>query len=497
MRYRSTRGSDTAEGSAEAIIRGIAGDGGLYVPEFIPKLTVDMGAAGDAPYRYFALEIIRSFFDDYTVEELSACVDAAYDDKFERAEIAPVAEAGGAYFLELYHGPTAAFKDMALAVMPRLLVTAMKKRNEDKRICVLTATSGDTGKAALEGFADVPGTEIIVFYPNRGVSEVQERQMITQEGANTHVFAIEGNFDDAQTGVKRIFNDHALAERLACLGYRLSSANSINIGRLIPQVAYYVYSYAKLVRMGAVRAGDKINIAVPTGNFGNLLAAYYAKEMGLPVNRLICASNKNKVLADFINTGRYDVNREFYLTNSPSMDILVSSNLERLLYHLSGGDSEEIRRLMRSLDEDRAYEVGAAIKEGLTGFYGGFADVDSTNAAIGALYRDTGYLPDTHTAVAYKVFLDYKESTKDESVTLVAATASPYKFAESVARSIGLPEENDGFEYINTLSRRTGIKIPKALAGLREKPVRHEAVIPIEGMPGAVEKILAKQPAIW
>lgn len=316
--YQSTRGSRNTKTAAQAVIQGIAEDKGLYVPENIPALPVKIEELVGKPYKEVAFRIIKAFFDDYTDEEMQYCVDGAYDSKFDEEEIVPVAEAGGAYFLELYHGKTSAFKDMALSILPYLLTTAMKKENEDKKICILTATSGDTGKAALEGFADVPGTEIIVFFPNQGVSEVQERQMITQEGENTHVFAIEGNFDDAQTGVKKIFNDSEFAAKLADMGCRLSSANSINIGRLVPQVAYYVYGYAKLVERGVIKSGEKINIVVPTGNFGNILAAYYAGQMGIPVNKFICASNKNRVLTDFFENGVYDINREFYLTNSPS-----------------------------------------------------------------------------------------------------------------------------------------------------------------------------------
>ena len=438
--YQSTRESRNYKTAAQAVIQGIAEDKGLYVPDQVPALPLKIEDMAGKPYKEIAYEIIRAFFTDYTEEEMRACVDGAYDSKFEAEDVVPVVEAGGAYFLELYHGKTAAFKDMALSILPYLLTTAMKKENEDKKICILTATSGDTGKAALEGFADVPGTEIIVFFPNKGVSEVQQRQMITQEGENTHVFAIEGNFDDAQTGVKKIFNDADFAEKLAGMGCKLSSANSINIGRLVPQVAYYVYGYVKLVERGVIKAGDKINITVPTGNFGNILAAYYAGRMGIPVNKLICASNKNQVLTDFFNTGVYDINREFYLTNSPSMDILISSNLERLLYHLSGNDGEEISRLMGALETEKRYEVSEKIRAGMADFCGGTATVEETNAAIGAMYKDNGYLMDTHTAVAYKVYQDYVKETGDKTPTLIASTASAYKFADSAARSIGLGE---------------------------------------------------------
>ena len=486
--YESTRGSKDYKTGAQAVIQGIAEDRGLYVPQEVPALPKPIEDMVGMPYKQVAFEIIRTFFDDYTDEEMKYCTDGAYDSKFEEKEIVPVTKAGGAYFLELYHGKTAAFKDMALSILPYLLTTATKKENEDKKICILTATSGDTGKAALEGFADVPGTEIIVFFPNKGVSQVQERQMITQEGANTHVFAIEGNFDDAQTGVKKIFNDDAFAEKLASMGCKLSSANSINIGRLVPQGAFYVGGYLQLVTRGVVKAGESVNICVPTGNFGNILAAYYAGEMGIPVNRFICASNKNRVLTDFFNTGVYNTNREFYLTNSPSMDILISSNLERLLYHLSGHDGDEIRGLMESLEKEKRYEVSPQIRSGLEKFWGGTATVEETNATIGAMYREEKYLIDTHTAVGYKVYRDYVKATGDTTPTLIASTASAYKFAESVAKSIGLVEEEDGFGYIRAIANKTSVRVPKALKDLDTKPIRHKGVIEIPEMMGAVEE---------
>ena len=488
IKYNSTRGSENIKTAAQAVIQGIAEDKGLYVPDAVPALPKTIEELAKMSYQEIAFNIIGSFFTDYTEDEMKACVEGAYDSKFEAEEIVPIVEAGGAHFLELYHGKTAAFKDMALSILPYLLTTAMKKENEDKKICILTATSGDTGKAALEGFADVPGTEIIVFFPNQGVSEVQERQMITQEGENTHVFAIEGNFDDAQTGVKKIFNDGAFSEKLAGLGCKLSSANSINIGRLVPQVAYYVYGYAKLVERGVVKAGEPVNIVVPTGNFGNILAAYYAGKMGIPVGKLICASNKNKVLTDFFNTGVYDINRDFYLTNSPSMDILISSNLERLLYHLSGNDGAEIKGLMEALETEKKYEVSAKIKEGLADFYGGYASVEDTNETIGAMYSEHGYLMDTHTAVAYKVYQDYVAETGDKTPTLIASTASAYKFADSVAKSIGLGEEKNGFEYVKSLAAKTGVRIPSGLKDLENKPVRHTGVIEVPAMADAVEE---------
>lgn len=490
MKYKSTRGSNDTKNAAQAVIQGISQDKGLFVPERIPSLPFAMEDMKGMTYQQIAFEVIHSFFTDYTEEEIKRCVNGAYDAKFEAAEIVPLVKAGDAYFLELYHGKTAAFKDMALSILPYLMTTAMEKEKEDKKIVVLTATSGDTGKAALEGFADVPDTEIIVFYPSEGVSQVQERQMTTQEGRNTHVFAIRGNFDDAQTGVKRIFNDNEFADELAKMGCKLSSANSINIGRLIPQVAYYVYSYAKLLETGAVQAGEKINIVVPTGNFGNILAAYYAKEMGIPIGKLICASNENKVLTDFINTGVYDIEREFYLTNSPSMDILISSNLERLLYHLSGDDGAEIAALMESLEKKKKYEVNDRIKKGLTEFWANFATVEETNAAIGRMYAENGYLMDTHTAVAYKVYEDYKKETGDHTVTVIASTASAYKFADSVAASIGLDLEKDGFSNLRTLHEKTGVKIPAGLKGLESKEIRHKDVLDKDGMKAAVRNAL-------
>ena len=486
IRYESTRGKGNKKTASQAVIQGIAEDKGLYVPDSIPKLPGAFSQLKEKSYKEIAYEVIHSFFDDYTAEEMEYCIDGAYTDKFTAPEIVPVREAGGAYFLELFYGRTAAFKDLALSILPYLLTTATKKEHEDKKICILTATSGDTGKAALEGFADVPGTEIIVFFPNHGVSPIQERQMVTQKGENTHVFAIEGNFDDAQTAVKRIFNDKAFSEKLAEHDCRFSSANSINIGRLVPQVAYYVWGYLDLLRRGAIGEGEKINIVVPTGNFGNILAAYYASEMGIPVNRFICASNKNRILTDFFNTGTYDTERPFYLTNSPSMDILISSNLERLLYHLSGGDGEEIADLMSSLEEKKNYTVSPKIRSGMERFWGGCATVEETNETIGSMYKDNGYLIDTHTAVAYKVYRDFVKETGDETPALIASTASPYKFAESVAMSIGLDKREDGFRYIDEIREKTGVPVPAALEGLDKKEVLHGEVIQISQMEDAV-----------
>lgn len=490
MKYKSTRGSIYTKTAPEAIIAGLAEDKGLYVPNSFPQLPFKIEDMQGKTYKEIAFQVMKAFFPDYTDEEMKHCVEGAYDGKFEAEDVVPLVDAADTHFLELYHGRTAAFKDMALSILPYLLTTAIKKEKEDHKICILTATSGDTGKAALEGFADVEGTEIIVFYPNEGVSEVQERQMVSQEGANTHVFAINGNFDNAQSGVKAIFNDDKIAEELAAKGVKLSSANSINIGRLVPQVAYYVYAYIKLVERGAIKNGEPMNVVVPTGNFGNILAAYYAYKMGIPVNRFICASNENKVLTDFINTGVYDIRREFHLTNSPSMDILISSNLERLLYHLSGDDGEQIKALMEDLDGKKVYEVSDKIKEGLKVFYGGFATVEETNETIGKVYKEAGYLMDTHTAVAYKVYEDYKNATGDKIPAVIASTASPYKFADSVAKAIGLAECKDGFEYVREVNEATGVPVPSGLKDLDKKPVLHTGVLDIDRIAQAVKDCL-------
>ena len=499
MLYESTRGGkDRMTGSA-AIIRGIAADKGLYVPVEVPALPLDIKdaaeliAAGKLGYKDIAFKIIGAFFDDFSPEEMKACIDGAYDSKFTAPDIVKLTPAGGAHFLELYHGKTAAFKDMALSILPYLMTTACRKEGEKSKICILTATSGDTGKAALEGFAEVPGTEIIVFYPSEGVSQVQERQMVTQTGANTHVFAIRGNFDDAQTGVKKIFAEDEFAKKLAEKGIKLSSANSINVGRLVPQVAYYVYSYLKLVAEGAIKAGEPMNVTVPTGNFGNILAAYYAKLMGVPIKKFICASNDNKVLTDFIRTGVYDIRsevRSFYCTNSPSMDILISSNLERLLYLLNGKNGEVISDWMKSLEIDRHYEVSEKVKEALEDFYGGFSTEKEAVNAISKMWAENTYLMDTHTAVAYKVYCDYAAETGDKTPTVIASTASAYKFAESVAKACGIGPCKDGFEYVKALEKATEIEVPYGLRDLDKKPVLHKGVIDSEKMQEAVLEAL-------
>ena len=497
MNYESTRGSKQKQSSTQAIIRGMAEDRGLYVPESIPALPLKPEEMKGMSYRQIAFEIMHAFFDDFTDEELRACVDGAYDSKFEADDIVPVKKAAGAWFLELYHGRTAAFKDMALSILPYLMTTSCRKEGEKNKICILTATSGDTGKAALEGFAGVDGTEIIVFYPQNGVSQVQERQMVSQEGANTHVIAIRGNFDDAQTGVKKIFADDNMAAELARQEIKLSSANSINIGRLVPQVAYYVYAYVKLLEEGALKDGEAMNIVVPTGNFGNILAAYLAGKMGIPTGRLICASNENNVLTDFIRTGVYDARRQFHLTSSPSMDILISSNLERLLYLLEDRDGQAVKNWMEALDREKVYEVSPKVREGLKDFYGGFCDEEQTGKTIAKLWSGDKYLVDTHTAVAYKVYEDYVAETGDRTPTVIASTASAYKFAENVAGALGIgsgkvrmmtgsSDEPTGFDYVRALYHYTGVEVPSGLKDLDKKPVLHKGVCDKDKMAQAV-----------
>ncbi|MDR1028212.1 MAG: threonine synthase [Clostridiales Family XIII bacterium] len=493
MQYISTRGDRDEKRSAQAIILGLAADKGLFVPTEIPKLHMGFEHMIGADYKDLAFKVMEGFLPDFDAAELRRCTDGAYDEKFDTPKIAPLVAAEKASFLELYHGRTAAFKDMALSILPYLLITSVRKEKEDKKIVILTATSGDTGKAALEGFADVTGTEIFVFYPANGVSEIQKRQMVTQRGANAHVFAIEGNFDDAQRGVKDIFNDNAFAELPVVRDYRLSSANSINIGRLIPQIAYYVYAYIQLIDMGKIVSGDEINVVVPTGNFGNILAAFYAKEMGLPIRKLICASNENRALTDFINTGVYDANRQFYLTDSPSMDILISGNLERLLWHLSGEDSRAIAGYMRSLETTGRYTVNDRIRANMACFYGGAASMAAARAAIRTLWDDERYLIDTHTAVAYSVYLDYREKTGDDTPTVVASTASAYKFADRVASCIGLPETRDGFAAIDALNEATGTPIPSCLRGLRDRKILHGETVPKSEMANVITRTLSAE----
>lgn len=491
LMYRSTRNAKNQVTASQAVLKGLAEDGGLFVPERIPGLELSLGALADMSYQETAYAVMKQFLTDYTERELKDCIRSAYDEKFDTPEIAPLREADGAYYLELFHGATIAFKDMALSILPYLMTTAAKKNREDKEIVILTATSGDTGKAALAGFADVPGTRIIVFYPKNGVSAVQERQMVTQKGANTCVIGIHGNFDDAQTGVKKLFGDVALGKVLADAGYRFSSANSINIGRLVPQIVYYVYAYGRLLKAGKIRLGDSINVVVPTGNFGNILAAYYAKCMGLPIGRLICASNENKVLYDFFRTGVYDRNRDFILTSSPSMDILISSNLERLIYRMAGDDAKENARLMEELSSKGSYEISDSMKAVMKDFTGGFATMEEVAVEIARLYKETGYVIDTHTAVASRVYRAYKEQSGDVTPAVIASTASPYKFARSVMEAIDPKYAGmDDFALIDELSRISGTKVPQAIEEIRSAAVLHDKVIEKTQMEAAVREFL-------
>ena len=489
--YQSTRSKGVKVTASQAVLKGLADDGGLFVPEKIPRLDISIEDIAGMSYKETAYEVMKLFLTDFTEAELKSCIDKAYDDKFDTSEIAPLTEKAGVYYLELFHGATIAFKDMALSILPHLLTTSAKKNNVNKEIVILTATSGDTGKAAMAGFADVPGTRIIVFYPKNGVSRIQERQMVTQKGSNTSVIGITGNFDDAQSGVKAMFNNKELAKALESNNYQFSSANSINIGRLVPQVVYYVYSYAKLVSNGAVKSGEPVNFVVPTGNFGNILAAYYAKNMGIPVGKLICASNENKVLFDFFETGIYDKNREFMLTSSPSMDILVSSNLERLLFRIAGEDAEATRGMMEALASEGKYTITTDMKAQMADFTGGWASEEETAAEIKRVYEETGYVMDTHTAVASAVYHSYKEKTKDNTITVIASTASPYKFGTSVMGAIDSKYKGmDDFALIDELSRISGTGIPKAVEEIRTAPVLHNTVCETEDMQKEVEKIL-------
>ncbi|CBZ03520.1 threonine synthase [Clostridium botulinum] len=491
MFYKSTRGEGKNVKASEAIIRGIAEDGGLYVPEELPKIDKSFKELENMDYKELAFYIMKKYFDDFNEEELKECIDRAYDSKFEDPLIASLNYKAGAYFLELYHGKTLAFKDMALSILPHLLKASAKKINITKDIVILTATSGDTGKAALEGFDSVEGTKIVVFYPKDGVSEIQKRQMVTQEGKNTFVVGIEGNFDDAQSGVKEIFNDKDFNELLEEKGYMFSSANSINIGRLVPQIVYYVYSYVNLLKDKKVGEGESINIVIPTGNFGNILAAFYAKNMGIPVGKLICASNKNKVLTDFINTGIYDRRRKFSVTNSPSMDILISSNLERFLYEISGKDSCLIKNLMAEFKEKGKYEITEEMKKRLDILYGDFSDEDDTLRTIEKVYESSDYLIDTHTAVAYDVYEKYKNKTGDNSATIIASTASPFKFPKSINEVLNMGHENaSDFELVNLFSDKLNLKLPKGLEGLEEKEICHRVTCKKDEMKKVIENFL-------
>ena len=490
--YKSTRSEDGYLNASEAILKGLADDGGLFVPTEIPKLDVSVDALSKMTYQQVAYEVMKLYFTDFTEEELKTCISKAYDEKFDTPEIAPLTEVDGAYYLELFHGKTIAFKDMALSILPHLLTTSAKKNHVKNEIVILTATSGDTGKAAMAGFADVEGTRIIVFYPHGGVSPIQEKQMVTQKGNNTYVVAIEGNFDQAQSGVKAIFGNKELAKEMDEKGFQFSSANSINIGRLVPQVAYYVYAYAKLYAQGKLVENQVMNVVVPTGNFGNILAAYYAKNMGLPIGKLICASNENKVLFDFFRTGEYDKNREFILTTSPSMDILISSNLERLIYKISGNNAAKNQELMTGLSEAGKYEITDAMKQQLDDFYGNYATEEETAAVIRETYEKTGYIMDTHTAVAACTYQKYLKETGDDTVTVIASTASPFKFTRSVMNAIDSKYDKlDDFELVDELAKIGKMKIPNAIEEIRNAEVRHNNLVRVDDMEAIVKKLLA------
>ena len=489
--YKSTRNADKTVTASQAILKGPAEDGGLFVPTELPKLDVTMNELKTMSYQETAYVVMKQFLTDFTEEELKHCINSAYDSKFDTEVIAPLVKVGDTYHLELFHGATIAFKDMALSILPHLLTTAAKKNNVTKDIVILTATSGDTGKAALAGFADVPGTKIIVFYPKNGVSKVQELQMVTQKGDNTSVVAIHGNFDNAQSGVKALFEDKELEKELSEAGYQFSSANSINIGRLVPQVVYYVYAYAKLLENEEIENGEEINVTVPTGNFGNILAAYYAKQMGVPIAKLICASNENKVLFDFFKTGKYDRNREFVLTSSPSMDILISSNLERLIYTIAGQDAKKNSELMEALKKDGVYEITPEMKEKLSDFEGGYSTEEETKETIGGTYKSTGYVMDTHTAVAAHVSRAYRDASKDQKKMLVASTASPYKFARSVMTAIDEKyDELEEFALIDELEKVSGVAIPNAIEEIRNAQIRHTKECDVDKMKETVKEIL-------
>ena len=492
LTYIGTRDRSIKATASEAILRGICPDGGLYIPEEIPKMEKSLEELGKLNYQELAYEVLSKFLD-FTEEELKACIRGAYDEKFDTPEIVPVVKKGDALFLELFHGRTLAFKDMALSILPYLMKTAAKKNGLDKEIVILTATSGDTGKAALEGFANVEGTRIMVFFPEDGVSPVQKLQMNTQEGANTCVVGIKGNFDDAQSAVKSIFTDKALEQELAAKGFQFSSANSINIGRLVPQIVYYFWAYLQAVRMGEIKNGEALNFTVPTGNFGDILAGWYAMKMGLPVGHFVCASNDNKVLYDFFTTGTYDRRREFILTNSPSMDILISSNLERLIYLSTGSDPKANAALMKELAEDGHYTITDEMRAFMADFKGGFATEEENEAAIRTIFQDTGYLIDTHTGVAAAVYGQYKNETGDQTKTVIASTASPFKFSRSVMDAVkgkAATEGKDEFDVADELAAAAGLVLPKAVEEIRTATIRHDRECAVDEMEETVKNIL-------
>ena len=492
MNYFSTRDASLSLSSAEAIVKGLSGDGGLFCPQSIPKLSEDdKKFLLTASYQERAAFVLGKFLTDFSEEELKGFAEKAYSaDKFDSADVAPVHMLEkNLGILELWHGPTCAFKDMALQMLPYLLSASLKKTGEKRLACILVATSGDTGKAALEGFSDVEGTKIAVFYPKDGVSRIQERQMTTQEGANVYVSSVVGNFDDVQSAMKTIFSDEEIRTEASKNGCIFSSANSINWGRAVPQIAYYVSGYFDLLKNGAISEGEEINVCVPTGNFGNILAAFYAREMGIPIKKFICASNSNNVLTDFFADGKYDRRREFYVTNSPAMDILISSNLERLIFNLSGNDDKTVKKYMAKLTSDGAYTVSSEIFERISDiFYGGCCSGEETLKTISNVFSEHNYLIDTHTAVAVNVYNKYVKQTEDETVTLLASTASPFKFADSVLSALGVDITSGGEELLEILSKTTRNKVPAPLASIFEKEERFVNTASREDLPELVVK---------
>lgn len=493
MQYISTRDREQQFSASQAIAKGLADDGGLLTPVYLPKLPRRaLEELKDMSYQQRAVYVMKLFLDEFTVKELTDFANAAYGpEKFDTPAVAPVRGLDSSTFcLELWHGPTCAFKDMALQMLPHLLTASLRKQEEEKTVCILVATSGDTGKGALEGFKDVDHTRILVFYPKDGVSAIQELQMVTQEGGNVGVCSVVGNFDDAQTGVKKLFSDEKLRQELAQRGFFLSSANSINWGRVLPQIVYYISAYCDLVRDEKIQLGDPINVCVPTGNFGNILAAYYAKDMGVPINKLICASNSNNVLTDFLRTGVYDRNRTFYNTMSPSMDILISSNLERLLYAITGED-QQVREYMDELNRTGRYEVSERVKEKIQRLFVGYCCDDTvTQKVISTIYRSFDYLIDPHTAVGFSALTQYREETGDMTPTVVASTASPFKFCDNVLGALGETNLRDGLDILDQLSEKTGQPVPAPLAGLRGKQPRFQRTEEKEHMVDAVLDML-------
>ncbi len=491
LKYESTRDNGVNVRPSEAIVKGLSDDGGLFVPRDIDGLGLDIKEMCNLNFHETAKKILSLFFTDFSEEQINDAVMNAYDSKFDDPEIVPVKKVGETYIMELFHGSTIAFKDIALSILPHLMKKAQSNCQMKEEVVILTATSGDTGKAALEGFKDVEGTQIIVFYPNDGVSKVQEMQMLTTDGANTHVVAVEGNFDDAQSAVKAIFNDQDLRAKLLAKGLKFSSANSINIGRLVPQISYYFSTYADLVKKGQIKLGDEINFVVPTGNFGNILAGYFAKNLGLPVGKLICAANENNVLYDFLDTGVYDINRDFKKTMSPSMDILISSNLERLLYFMSNKDNAYVAGLMDQLKKDKKYEVTDEIKAKIKGqFWTSYCSESDTSQTVKKVYEEEGYLLDTHTAVAYKVYEDYVKATGDKSKSVILSTASPFKFTGSVYKALFGQTDTDELKLMAELSHQTGVEVPKQIEGLADRKIIHERFCRPETMSNEILNIL-------